>query len=68
MDAMPPERVGLFIVRAWLEGSEQRLVARITMTLDVVDQPATVSIVGSVEDLHVAVQDWIDSMRSFRSG
>jgi hypothetical protein len=68
MDAMLPDRVGLLIVRAWLEGPEQRLIARITSTLDVVDQHATVSVVGSVEDLYVAVQDWLDGMRSLRNG
>jgi hypothetical protein len=68
MDAVPPERVALLIVRAWFEGPEQRLIARITRTLDVVDQPAKVSAVGSVEDLYQAVQDWLDGMRSLRNG
>lgn len=67
MDATPPERVGLLIVRAWLEGPEQRLIARITRTLDVLDQPATVGVVGSVEDLYEAVRDWLDGIRSFRN-
>jgi hypothetical protein len=68
MDTVPPERAALLIVRAWLEGPEQRLVARITTTLDVIDQPAKVSAVGSVEDLYEAVQGWLDGMRSLRNG
>ena len=68
MDAVTPERVALLIVRAWLEGPEQRLIARITRTLDVVDQPVRVSAVGSVEDLYQAVQDWLDGMHSLRNG
>jgi hypothetical protein len=65
---MRPERVGLLIVRAWLEGPEQRLIARITRTLDVLDQPVTVSTVGSVEDMYIAIQEWLDAMCSLRNG
>lgn len=65
---MPPEPVAMLILRAWLEGPEQRLIARITRTLNVHDQPATVSTVGSVEELYGAVQDWLDGMRSLRNG
>jgi hypothetical protein len=67
MDAVPPERVGLLIVRAWLEGPEQRLIARITETLDVVNQPATVRVVGTAEDVYEAVQDWLEGLRSLRN-
>ena len=67
MDAVPPERVGLLIVRAWFEGPEQRLIARITETLDVVNQPATVRVVGTAEDVYEAVQDWLQGLRSLRN-
>lgn len=64
MDALLPERVAVLILRAWVEGAERRLVVRITGTPDLIDQPATTSVVGSVEDLHRAVQDWLDGMQS----
>jgi hypothetical protein len=64
MGATPPERVAVLILRAWFEGPERRLVARVTGTPDVVDRPATTRIVGSIEDLHEAVQDWLDGMQS----
>jgi hypothetical protein len=64
MDTTQPERVAVLILRAWFEGSERRLVVRVTGTTDVVDRPATTRAVGSVEDLHEAVQDWLDGMQS----
>lgn len=64
---MPPERVGLLIVRAWLERPDQRLIARITATLDVVDQPATVRVVGTAEDVYAAVQDWLEGLHVLRN-
>jgi hypothetical protein len=67
MDAMPSERVGLLIIRAWLEGPDKRLIARITETLDVVDQPARVRVVGTAEEVHEAVQDWLKGLRSSRN-
>ena len=68
MDAMPPERVGLLIVRAWLEGPDQRLVARITKTPNVTEQPPAVSVVGTAEDVYTVVGDWLESLRSPRDG
>jgi hypothetical protein len=60
MDAKPSKRVGLPIVQAWLEGPYQRLIARITETLDVVDQPARVLVVGTAEEVYEAVQEWLN--------
>jgi hypothetical protein len=68
MDAIPPQRVGLLIVRAWLEGPDQRLIARITETLDVVDQPATVRIVGTAEDIYAALHYWLEGLGALRNG
>jgi hypothetical protein len=68
MGTPPPEPVALLIVRAWLEGPERRLIARVTTTPDVVDQPATVSVVGSVEDLLTAVRAWLAGVDSSSDG
>jgi hypothetical protein len=62
MDASPPDRVGLLIVRAWLESSDQRLVARITKTSDVVSEPVTVTVVGTTNDVHAAVENWLRAL------
>jgi hypothetical protein len=63
MQPKPSERVGMLIVRAWLEGFDQRLVLRITKTIDVMTQPPTVSVVGTTRDLHAAVEDWLHALR-----
>jgi hypothetical protein len=68
MDPRPVERVALLIVRAWLEGPERRLIARVTMTPDVAEQPATVGVVGSAEDLHDAIRGWLQGLRPRRDG
>lgn len=65
---MLPDRVGLLIVRARLEGPDQRLIARITQTPNVVDQPPTVSVVGTTEDVYAALQDWLESLLSLGDG
>ncbi len=64
MDATPPERIAVLMLRAWFEGAERRLVVRVTGTSDLQDQPVTTRVVGSVEDLNRAVQDWLDGMQS----
>jgi hypothetical protein len=64
MDVSPPERLGLLIVRAWFEGPDQRLVARITTTTDVMSRLTTVSVVGTAADIHTAVQSWLEDLRS----
>jgi hypothetical protein len=67
MDAKPSKRVGLLIVRAWLEGPDQRLIARMTATLDVVDQPAVVRVVGTAEEVYEAVQEWLNGLQLSRN-
>jgi hypothetical protein len=68
MDAMDSERVGLLIVRAWLEGPDQRLIARVMETPNVAEQLPTVSVVGTAEDIHAVLQDWLERLRSPRGG
>jgi hypothetical protein len=58
-----PARFGLLIIRASLEDSDGRLIARITRTADVVDEAATVSVVGTAEDVHRVVQAWLEALR-----
>jgi hypothetical protein len=62
------ERRGVLIVRAWLEGPDQRLVARITKTIDVESEPATVSVVGTAADVYSAVQAWLEELSSGDGG
>jgi hypothetical protein len=53
----------LLIIRASVEGFRGRLIARITKTADVGDEPATVSVVGTAEDVHTVVQAWLEALR-----
>jgi hypothetical protein len=58
-----PTRFGLLIIRASVEGFDGRLIARITNTADVSEEPATVSVVGTAEDVHTLVQAWLEALR-----
>jgi hypothetical protein len=62
MSASRRGRVGLLIVRAWFEGSEERLIAKITQTSDVAERHATNKVVGDVLDLHEALDAWLDAI------
>lgn len=68
MDTAPPERVGLLIVRAWLQGPDQRLVARITSLPDISEHHPTVSVAGTAEDVLAAVGQWLEELRRTRHG
>jgi hypothetical protein len=68
MDAAPPERVGLLIVRAWLQGPDQRLVARITRLPDIREQHPTVSVAGTAEEVFAVVGEWLEELRHPRHG
>jgi hypothetical protein len=63
MNVKRPERVGLLIVRAWIEGPDNRLIARIASTLEVTGQPLRVFVVGTDEDVCAAVRDWLAGLR-----
>lgn len=63
MNVTRSDRLGLLIIRAWMEGPDNRLVARIASTLDVTRQPLRVIVVGTDDDVCVAVRDWLAGLR-----
>jgi hypothetical protein len=62
MEASPPRRLGLLIVRIWLE-SDQPPFARLTSKLDVADTLSSTRVVGTTEELLSEIQAWLDAMR-----
>ena len=59
--AVPAERTGLLVIRAWLEANEEpRLRARITRTLDVARRDETSTVVATPAEVTGAVADWLD--------
>jgi hypothetical protein len=59
MSASPTDRVGLLIVRVWLQEPDGHLVARITQTLDLAGQRPRVAVVASSEEVSAAVRAWL---------
>lgn len=57
------DRVGILVVRAWLEGPDRRLVARIMKTSDVANERVTVIVVGTAEDVTTTVRTWLEEVR-----
>jgi hypothetical protein len=58
MNAAEPERVGLLVIRIWLEaGSEPR--ARITATLDILNQTPTTMTASSVDEVCSILLEWL---------
>jgi hypothetical protein len=53
-----PQRAGVLVVSLWLEGSGEALRARVTETSDVNAVGETTKVVGSLEELLGAVEDW----------
>jgi hypothetical protein len=58
------DRVGVMVVRIWIEGSSGSVRARMTQTLDVTsrDHPSQVAV--SPEQILDAVGDWIQAFMS----
>jgi hypothetical protein len=60
MTASVEERVGILILRAWLDpGAEPRLRVRITHTLDIDRHEPTVEAAAMVEDACDVVRAWL---------
>jgi hypothetical protein len=53
-----PQRAGVLVVSLWLGGSGEALRARVTETSDVNAVGETTKVVGSLEELLGAVEDW----------
>jgi hypothetical protein len=59
--ALPAERTGLLVIRAWIEAyGETRLRARITRVVDVCG-PEEISTVATREEIAGAVSEWLDA-------
>jgi hypothetical protein len=58
MMANEPERVGLMIIRIWLEGDSQPR-ARIIATPDILDGAPTTRMVSSADEVCSAVLEWL---------
>lgn len=45
------DKIGILVIRAWLEGPDQRLIVRIMKTSDVANQSVTVTVAATTEDV-----------------
>lgn len=62
MTAADGQRIGVLVVRAWLEdASNLALRARITQTLDIAAQDELIIVASSTEDVCDAVRAWLDA-------
>lgn len=61
MAALPAERTGILVIRAWIEANgETRLRARITGVLDVDAREEISTVAATPEEVTVAVADWLN--------
>jgi hypothetical protein len=56
------ERTGLLVVRAWTEGNERSLRARLIWSPDIKLHPEVVTTTGSPEQLFATIHDWLDML------
>jgi hypothetical protein len=61
MDRAPRDRAGLLVVRARMEGHDQRLIVRLSYTGDVTDEPMTMSVRSSIDDTCMVVREWLEA-------
>jgi hypothetical protein len=60
--AADEQRIGVLVVRAWLEdASDTVLRARITQTLDITAHDDVVIVVSTSDDVCDAVRAWLDA-------
>ena len=55
------DRVGVIVVRIWIEGSGSSVRARITRTLDIAARTEQSQLAVSEEQILDAVQEWIEA-------
>ena len=59
----PSERVGVLVIRAWIEADGNELRARITGRLDVTDSHETsFAVVVGVDSAAEVVREWLDEL------
>jgi hypothetical protein len=51
------------MIRAWFEGPDARLIARVHWTPDVAQQHLSADVAGSADDICRIVLLWLESMR-----
>lgn len=62
MAALPAERTGLLVIRAWIEtNGETRLRARITRMVDVDAQEQISTVAATPEEITGTVVEWLET-------
>ena len=62
MAALPAERTGLLVIRAWIEANgETRLRARITRMVDVDAQEQISTVAATPEEITGTVVEWLET-------
>ncbi len=56
------ERTGILVVRAWTEGNQGELRARLIWSPDISTRPEVVTTTTSAEELHATIQAWLDML------
>jgi hypothetical protein len=59
-----PERVGLLLVRAWIEDADPVLKARITYTLDLVSNGQVVRTAATRAGIDEVVSEWLNQLEN----
>jgi hypothetical protein len=59
-----PERSGVLVVRAWIEGDPRQLKARLTHTTDVTRDAEESATVSSVRGIHAEVDRWLEALQA----
>ena len=63
MAALPAERTGLLVIRAWIEANgETRLRARITRMVDVDAQGQISTVAATPEEITGTVVEWLETL------
>ncbi len=60
--AVDPERTGVLLLRAWLDGSPPQLKVRITQTPDIEGEDPQEATAATADDVLAAVRAWLDSL------
>lgn len=55
------DRVGVMVVRVWVEQPSRCLRARLSCTLDVSDRDQTTQVASTSEEILAIVADWLDA-------
>ena len=67
MDETSSEPAGLLVIRIWIEGTRaQGFRARITSTVDLESREEFVTVAGTPEAVHDAVDAWLSAFLSRR--